>query len=269
MQKTRLRIIASACIVLMLALTTGANAATIYSTGNDGTTLISIDTNTGAATLVGLSGYTDTYAAAFTPNGTLWTIINGGTNGQLARFNLMTGAATPVGTPMGVDDVIVLEADNAGTLYAAGDQSFYIVNKTTGQLTLVGNMGYSADDDIMDMAFDNSGTLWAVVEDYTTDFTSDLYTINPATGAATFIMSLSGVDEGVMGLMVDPGTGIMYGTEYYNDPAYLYQINTSTGIVTQIGTGLGILAPHGGDIFAPAIPISVPTIISLTSSLLA
>ncbi len=109
---------------------------------------------------------------------------------------------------------------------------------------------------IMDMAFDNSGTLWAVAEEPSECLTSDLYTINPATGAGTFVTSMIGIACEMMGLMVDPATGIMYGT-IYSDPSYLYQVNTSTGAITQIGTGLGIPYPHGGDIL-PAAPTPTP-----------
>jgi DNA-binding beta-propeller fold protein YncE len=241
----------SMATVMVLLFTSAAMAATIYSTGNDGTSLIAIDTNTGAASVVGSSGYSETWAAAFTPDGTLWTIINGFTNGQLATFNLLTGAAAPVGSPAGTDDVIALEANNAGTLYAAGfDGSFYTVNTTTGQLTLVGNMGFPY---IMDMAFDNSGTLWAVAE--TGPNGNDLYTINPATGTGTLVCILNGV-SGAMGLMVDPATNIMYGTDYYNQTPYLYQINPVACTATPIGSGLGVGYPHGGDI----LPIqNIPT----------
>ncbi len=129
-------------IVMMLSLTVQAGAATIYSTGDNGNTLITIDTTTGAATLVGALGVGFVgYAAAFTPDGTLWTMMYP-SNAQLATVDILTGLATPVGTPMSTGNVIALEADSAGTLYVGGeDGSFYTVNQTTGQLTLVGAMG--------------------------------------------------------------------------------------------------------------------------------
>ncbi len=107
---------------------------------------------------------------------------------------------------------------------------------------------------IMDMAFDNSGTLWAVAD---TSVGSDLYTINPATGAGTSVCTTLTLDVWYMGLMVDPANNIMYATSYA-DPSYFYQINPATCAATQIGTGLGIPLPHGGDILAPVTP--VPTI---------
>lgn len=230
-------------VVTVFALAAVSGAATIYSTGNDGTALITIDTNTGSGTLVGPSGFAETYAAAFTPDGTLWTIINGFANGQLATFNLTTGAATPVGTAWGTTDVIALEADAAGNLYAAGfNGSFYQVNTVTGQLTLLGNLGFPL---IMDMAFDNSGTLWAVAQ--TGPNNNDLYTVNPATGAGTLVCTLSGVNLD-MGLMVDPVTNIMYGTDYVFVSAFLYQIDPVACSATPVGTGIGFQAPHGGDI---------------------
>ena len=246
-------VILGLCLVSLVAFSAGA--ATIYCTGEDGTTLITVDTVTGAATTIGPSGFSQTWAAAFTPDGTLWTIVNGFTNGQLATFNTGTGAATPVGTPMGTIDVIVLEADTSGTLYAAGfDGSFYTVNTTTGQLTLVGNMGFI---DIMDLAFDNSGVLYAVADGVSF---SDLYTVNPATGAGTLVCSLSGTPPYEMGLVVDPATNIMYAT-LYDDPSFLYQLNPATCATVQIGTGMGVGWPHGGDIFgAPAQAAPIPAL---------
>lgn len=244
------------CLVLLLtcAAALPVNAATIYCTGENGTTLISVDTVTGVATTIGPSGYSATYAAAFTPDGTLWTIVNGSTDGQLATFSLSTGAATPVGTPMGTTDVICLESDIAGNLYAGGfDGSFYAVDKTSGQLTLVGAMGFAG---IMDMAFDNAGVLWAVAQIGPNG--NDLFVINPATGAGTFVSTLNPVVS-AMGLMVDPATNAMYGTDWVVG-AYLYDIDPLTGTATPIGSGLGVDAPHGGDIAGQPRSVGIPTL---------
>ncbi|MCH7838234.1 MAG: hypothetical protein IIC26_06970, partial [Chloroflexi bacterium] len=169
-------ILALAGVIRPVSTTTATTGNDAWTTGGNGTTLARIDLKTGIAATVGFSGFSQTWAAAFTPDGTLWTITNGFTISlsNLATFNLSTGAATNVGSPMGTSNVIALEADAAGNLYAGGfNGSFYSVNKSTGQLTFIGNMGFPS---VMDFAFDSSGTLWAV------DGCNRLYTVNPATG---------------------------------------------------------------------------------------
>ena len=70
----------------------------MYATGNHGLALITIDLDTGSATTIGSTGYESTYGTAFTPDGTLWTIVDvfDLSSAQLARFDLASGAATPV-----------------------------------------------------------------------------------------------------------------------------------------------------------------------------
>ena len=110
---------------------------------------------------------------------------------------------------------------------------------------------------IMDLAFDNSGTLYAVADGVSF---SDLYTVNPATGAGTLVCSLSGAPAYEMGLVVDPATNIMYAT-LYSDPSFLYQLDPATCATVQIGTGLGVGYPHGGDIFgAPVAAAPIPAL---------
>ncbi len=81
----------------------------LYTTGNDGNYLISIDSGTGAGTVVGPFGTYSTYAAAFTPDGTLWTIIYAydSSLAQLATVDLGTGATTPIGSPVWTSDVMM------------------------------------------------------------------------------------------------------------------------------------------------------------------
>lgn len=69
---------------------------------------------------------------------------------------------------------------------------------------------------------------------------SDLYTINPSTGAAT---SVGPTGHAITGLAFHPGTGVLYGTTTGNSPAHpthLVTVNKTTGAVTDIGAlGLG------------------------------
>ena len=219
----------------------GLDGSYMWSTGGDGTTLVRIDLATGVGTTIGPSGFFGTWAGAFTPDGTLWTITQGFDLplSSLATFDLTTGVATNV-APLGTNDVIVLESDPSGNLYAAGfDGSFYSVNTTTGQLTLIGNMGFPS---IMDLAFDPSGTLWAVGN------CANLYTVDPSTGAGTHQQVLTGPGLGCpMGLAAAPD-GQIYMTDYRVDSP-LYAVDTATGVATPVGAAMTVGPPHGGDIF--------------------
>jgi hypothetical protein len=74
---------------------------------------------------------------------------------------------------------------------------------------------------LTDIALTSSGTLYGV------DFTSDLYVINPADGAAKLV---GPIGTGVNGLVVGP-TGTLYGSAGYG----LVTINPATGVGTQVG----------------------------------
>jgi hypothetical protein len=73
-----------------------------------------------------------------------------------------------------------------------------------------------------------------------------LFTLNPATGAATLVAPLLDAGAGaygLTGLAFDPGTGVLYGSTTNGSPslsAHLVTINTTTGLVTDIGAfGVG------------------------------
>jgi hypothetical protein len=233
-------------LVMMLFSTSIVGAATIYATGYCGNAIITIDTDTGASEFVGPTiGFPWTYAAAFTPDGTLWGIADryGCVTPKLVTFDLSTGAVTPVADMSFWS--LSLVSDSAGTLYTENDNKLYTINKANGQETLVGSLGFSA---LMDMAFDNSGTLWAVAtpRDY---FTTNLYTIDTATGAGTLVCPsiISDCGGELMTLAVDPATDKMYATPH-DSPAFLYEVDTDSCTLTQIGDALSQPLPHGGAI---------------------
>jgi len=113
----------------------------IYTTHGDGTRLGTIDKATGAGTDIGAFGSSQTWAAAFDTDGTLYTLINGFSgNAVLATVNQTTGAVTTVGSGVGTH-MISLEVAADGTVYGVGytDRILYAINKTTGSATPIGD----------------------------------------------------------------------------------------------------------------------------------
>jgi PEP-CTERM motif len=219
-------------------INSAANADIYYTTTNNGTSIGTINTVTGAATVIGNTGYSGSYGLAIDEStGTTYGIVN---SSQLATFNLTTGAATVIGN-LGVSDFNI-EVSPTGVLYAAAlNNDLYTVNKTTGAATLVGNMG-TACGCTMDIAFDSNGNL------YGTD-SGLLYKINTTTGGATTIANLA-LGGAVMGIAFDSNNNLF--ATIYNTTGALYEVNITTGAATLVGTN-NLYLEHGGDILT-AVP---------------
>ena len=157
---------------------------------NDSSQLVTINTNTAAASLIGSTGVAFTVVA-----GSGNKLFGLDTSNRLYSINLATGASTLIGST-GI-------AATAGESWAnslAGDGTYlyyteelqgstnlastlYRINETTGAATTVGPTGIH---DIAGSGYDNN-TLYA----FTTPFFSSqtvasIYTLNTSTGAATF-----------------------------------------------------------------------------------
>ena len=73
-----------------------------------------------------------------------------------------------------------------GTMYVYAidfnvESYLYTIDLSTGALTLVGGLGLAGTENIIDMAIDGTGTMYAWGLD------DNVYTVNPATGAGTFL----------------------------------------------------------------------------------
>jgi hypothetical protein len=155
--------------------------------------LIRIDRTTGAGTLVGDLRPDDEIAAdlAFTPDGTLYGWLEPGTD-DLVAINKATGAATIVGDS-GLDTYgSGLASNAAGVLFLAGEGDrgrLHTINRATGAATPVATLNGNSDFGISSLSFNVAGTLFGsrIPSGFTTPqtFTSDLLTIDTATGAIT------------------------------------------------------------------------------------
>jgi hypothetical protein len=180
-----------------------------------------VNVTTGAVTLVGNAGVTLT-DIAFAPNGNLYGI----SFSNLYKINTTTGAASLVGSLGAANDgtANALVFSSTGILYTANDHNLLTINTSTGAATLVGALGTgigSAGDlafvggqlflsdtgnhldkvntttggatqvgstgvvNLFGLATPDNVTLYGVAS-------TNLYTINTTTGAATLDVSYAG-----------------------------------------------------------------------------
>ncbi len=86
--------------VAMMAGAAGASAAppdVAYTTATDGTAFATLDSSTGAGTLLGSTGQSQGWAVAFDA---MWTTVDGFGATRIATVDKVTGHATPVGGPV-------------------------------------------------------------------------------------------------------------------------------------------------------------------------
>jgi len=155
--------------------------------------LITIDSSTGAGTLVGPLGTAITdMGLDFNCSGSLFMATD--SPASLFRINPATGAATLVG-PQGVP-VTGLGFDGVSMFGLTGDNTDNLVrmNLATGAATTIGPTGVSVSDGGLAVAGD--GTLWGF-----SDAGGPTLTFNKATGAATAVGA--GLPAGFEGLAID------------------------------------------------------------------
>lgn len=217
-----------------------ARAGAVYVTGNGGTGLFRVDSSTGASTFIGNFGFKGVLTDSFDSKGNLYVIIKGGsTASQLATVNLLTGAATPIGSATGIAGLVAMEFAPDGTLYAAslGTNDLYTVSLTTGFVTDIGGLGFI---NVMDLAWDPfNSTMYAIASSGAPGTASFLYSLNLGTGAGTLVTTISGNDC-LMGLTIDFADQFL-ATDHCDPNSPLYQIDTTNGALTNLGnTGISL-----------------------------
>lgn len=232
--------------LLLASFGAAAQAQVIYAVtgaGGGASSLYTVNPITGAATLVGATGMSHMTGLDFDPTtGVLYGVVDSGFTGtpQLVTVNTSTGAATVVGALGGSFAIPDISFDPSGQLYAWGDSpdTLFTINKATGVATDVGNpngLGTAATG----LAFSSSGTLYM-------KSSSDLFTINPATGAdLTGPVTLTGPgDSPKNSLTFDWNTGTLYTITGNNSagsrPSFLATIDPVGGTWTTIGD-MGVL----------------------------
>jgi uncharacterized protein (TIGR03437 family) len=208
----------------------------ILGAGSDGR-LYSIVPATGATTLIGVLPTVMSDIAAY--NGSLYG-ISYSIPSVLYEINPSTAAGTAIGGGTGANLNALVFSSN-GTQYAAGADSLYTINTSTGIAALVGSGGGSGTYlSSGDLEFDSTGKLYLTSAGFSGD---QLFSLDPATGQGTLIGSVD--FSGVLGLAYYGG--IAYG---FTSGGQVITINLSTGA----GTAIANYAPsfNGTTLFAPA-----------------
>jgi hypothetical protein len=213
-----------------------------------------ITTSTGALGMTGM---------AFDPlNGILYGVtgLESPTSPRnLVTINPATGAATIVGaltessSSVGLTD-ISFRSD--GTLFGVFSSTLYTVNLATGGLTVIGATGPTSPGG--GLAFNSTGTLYTAG----TTVGGHVDRLDPSTGARTPGPTMTNAPYGApLGAMMALGfsaTDILYGANSNRaqngataTAVELVTINTSTGVVTDIGA---LPASVDALAFGPAVP---------------
>ncbi len=189
--------------------------------------LYSIDTSTGAATVIGSTGLININDIAWNP--TTQTMYALTTSAELYSLDLSSGAATLIGANLGIIPEGGLTFDAAGALYATNGDALASVNAASGALTAIGPFGGTISD-VSGLAPGSAGTLIGYAKNGL--LADQLVSISSATGAATLIgeTGLSSA-SGVGGLARNPFSGELL----LSDHSGLFSVNELTGAATPIG----------------------------------
>ena len=227
----------------------------LFGTDGGGGNLYTIDVLTGSASLIGYMGFRAPSLAADPTSGILYAGAGGGAP-YIYTVDSGTAAATFVGDTgfgFGTSAVSALDFDSAGTLYASanvvgdggtGGDHLAVIDKATGAGTLIGAFGsgigtLGGPGGIEGIAFGPSGALYgsSTARPGTSGLPS-LYTIDIATGVATFVATIRDAQGfpplgGVVAIDFDSRGTLFGGTG--GQTGDLIRIDPATGVFTRVG----------------------------------
>jgi hypothetical protein len=257
-----------------------ASSQTLYGCAHsdDGTSpssFYTIDPSTGTATLVGSSGGMGINGCTGLDfrGGVLFAVGENPSDGKPALFtvNPATGIATLVGDSTHscgnrIADISFRPSD--GTLYGylESHDCLGTINTSTGAVTNLGSTGDSCCGN--GIAFDGSNALWHAEEGSSVVFVDTLDQVTGAAGSHTTltIPSLICSAPNPDALAFSSG-GVLYGImncgENGSGPNYLVTINTSTGVVVDVGqtaNGMDGIAWTSTAI-VPEYPLGLPLLV--------
>jgi hypothetical protein len=221
-----------------------------------------------------------------------------GDGGQFGTINLSTGAFTPIGPGIAVATGGLVPGPGGTLLSLNFNGDLNSINPATGVLSTIGATGLGDCSLPSSPCGSNSANIIGNVGSsiYATDLANNLYTINPATGAATLVgaTGMPGVSFVPHAAVPGDPDGSFYiydetlfgyaGKLYANfdagifDPVTftptqliapdLYQINTSTGVATLLSPtdfGLAGITDINGTLYAFSLPTSTAVTLNLAN----
>jgi DNA-binding beta-propeller fold protein YncE len=223
-----------ALVILMTGWTSAATLYGAYSPNGPGE-LITIDTATGAPTVVGATS-SAIDGLAFAPDGTLYAADN--TNNQLVTLDPATGAVAsvigPYGVPITVEGLSVRPSDSVLFGIDVLNSALITLNTATGTVTTIGSLGVNG---MAGLAFNLDGSvLYAAAFD-----NGCLYTVNQSAGATTQVgCAGAGSTGGPLGLARDPVSGTLFVAEWWGGAdAQLSIVSEVDGSRTTVGAITG------------------------------
>lgn len=247
---------AGCAAVLLIGLAARpSQGATAYGVTLIGNQLITVDTTTGAGTLVGsLTGNVAPFGLAGF-NNQLYTFDS---TADVIRQISTTSGATLNSYNIGVGPVLgqgglAFQTASIGYLTTALDPTtfnqandLYRFNLATGKTTLISQTA----DTLSSLAFSANGTLYGLGQG-----DGNLYTLDPTTGAMTLVGN-AGISIGsTVGALTFGINGTLYAT--FDDA--LYSVSTTTGAATAIGdpnVGTGFASISGIAFAGSSLPPS-------------
>ena len=257
------KIIHSIVVLAVLVIFSGAARAELYGVAHEGemqraetntpringigeSSLYLIDPETGAATLIGPTGFYLCRGLDFQPiTNVLYAVCSNDLSFEvLITIDVESGQGTEIGPIIANGFLQDLSFRSDGTLYgyfrAKGSNFLSTININTAETDFVGNSGLSGDGN--GIGFDQFNDLFLTDTDFVT-FAPSLYLLNQSNGLATLVtgLTLPPLDEGftiINSLDLNPETDVMFGSldiqllEYEH---YLVTIDASTGLVTNVG----------------------------------
>jgi hypothetical protein len=190
-----------------------------------GGSVYTLDSTTGASTLVGSSGYSRINCLAKDASGTFYACSNpSGGNSILITIDPATGVGTSVATS-NIGDVRGLAFGPSGVLYATdanGTDTLWVMDPATAQATAVGSTGMST---IQGLGF-AGGVLYAA------DVSGPMIaTLDLASGQGTVV----GSSSAALQALFEDSAGNLWGA--WNE---LYRVDPTTGATTQVGSGYAL-----------------------------
>lgn len=247
----------AAWLGLFLASSATTSAQTYYAVsgaGNAPSNLYTFDPLTGAATLVGATGFSHVTGLAIDPTtGNLFGHVSdiGSAGGvQLISIDKNTGAGTLIGSSGHQIPDMTFRADGQLFGWAEVNASFtdsdflVTIDKITGSATKVGVNGTGTFQ--TGLSFAPDGTLYLKVN-------TTMHTVDPNTGATTFLMFLTGDDFPLRNALLMTSNTEGFSIDRRDGTTFLFGIDLDAGTYTQIGDmGFGGIAALAFD--ATVIP---------------